>query len=130
MFFKYFRSSRNQHVEDNAEDVSTVETSPSVVQFDDDQGISANEGQLGDPPKRVTRSCSKSKSTPSPSKASDKASRTELGKKRLPLTFVKDPFSPQLTKSEEKKLVELKATKQREPRKKYSVFKKVKSKRI
>ena len=82
-----------------------------------------NEAPLEATPQRITRSSSK------PSTLLDKSTRTRLAKKP-PLTFLKDPFSPQITEEQKQKMIELKEAEKRKPRKKYYVTKKVKSKRI
>lgn len=89
-----------------------------------------NEAEVDLSPKRVTRSSSKSSTTSTPSKTSEKIRRTQEVTKKPPLKIVKDPFSPQLTDEQRKKLHELKEANKNQPRKKYAAIKKVKSKRL
>ena len=126
-----FSQTQDESGDDNAQSISSPKSSSSAVQYDDDNLVTkTNDAQLEFTPKRVTRSSSKSSTTSSPASKSDKRKRTRQEPKKPPLTFFKDPFSPQLTDEQKKTLIELKEAKKGQPRKKYSVTKKVKSKRI
>ena len=98
------------------------------MHYDDGFTISQkNEDKQADvSPKRVTRSSSKSSAASTPTKTK----RTRPVTKKPPLKIVKDPFSPQLTDEQRKKLNEFREAKKSQPRKKYSAIKKVQSRKL
>ena len=80
-------------------------------------------------PLRVTRSRSKSEAGSALKSSENSSKKTERRTVKPPL-FLKDPFSPQITEAQRKKLIKQKEADKAKPRKKYYNVKKVKSKRI
>ena len=100
--------------------------SPKVSKSD----VQAEEVLSQEIPVRVTRSSSGLSAVSSPSKSSEKSTRGKALSIKPPLTFIKDPFSPQLSEEQRQKLIELREADKAKPRKRYSAVRKVKSKRI